>query len=83
MDNNILEKANLIANKIKEFPLNVETTIAELINYNPETNMVEPLTQGKIYKELYRVCYQMGMDLEQTYDGFGGLAYFYTFKRIK
>lgn len=57
------------------------TTIAELIKYEPEKSFVEPLTQGTIFNYVLDVCKKMNINLEEMDKSFGGLAYYYTFKK--
>lgn len=57
------------------------TKIAELIKYEPEKNFVEPLTQGKVFNYVFDVCKKMNINLEEVDESFGGLAYYYTFKK--
>lgn len=71
-----------IINKIKELPLNIETTIAKLINYKPEEQMIDPLIQGKVLVIVYVVCDEINIKLEVFEDSIGGLAYNYRFKKI-
>lgn len=73
---------NEILNKIKELPFNTETTIAELINYNPEENFVDPLEQGKIFNEINKFFREKNIYLEKNRDELGGLAFYYKFKKI-
>lgn len=73
---------NDIINKIKEAPMDTELTIAKLINYNPEVNMVEPLTQGEVFTAVEYNCKKNGIAIERIESGFGGLAYNYPFKKI-
>lgn len=42
---------NELVEKIKMLPEDKITTIAELTNYNPEENFVDPLKQGEIFNE--------------------------------
>lgn len=58
------------------------TTIAELIKYEPEKSFVEPLTQGKVFNYVLDVCKKMNINLEQVDKSFGGLAYYYDFKKV-
>lgn len=74
---------NEIVNKIKELPFNTETTIAELINYNPEENFVEPLSQGQIFNEMKKICLKENICIERNRDELGGLAFYYEFKKIE
>ncbi|MBO5530314.1 MAG: hypothetical protein J5970_02855 [Bacilli bacterium] len=80
--NNENEIINTITNKIKELPLNTEITIAELIGYNPQVNMVDPLTQGMNYNKVKAECEKNGIVLEENSDEIGGLGYYYKFKKI-
>lgn len=70
-----------IVKKIIDLPEGVDTTIANLINYNPEKEIIDPLTQGKIANLVVNVCKKMNIGLVLTEDGFGGLAYSYHFKK--
>lgn len=58
-----------------------KTKIAELIKYEPEKNFVEPLIQGKVFNYVFDVCKKMNINLEEVDESFGGLAYYYTFKK--
>lgn len=71
-----------IINKIKDLSNNIETTIAELINYNAEVKFIDPLTQGIISNIVKRECENNGIKLEKTENSFGGLAYYTKFKII-
>ena len=71
-----------ILSKIIEMPDNTETTIAELINYNPDKVFVSPLMQGKIFNAMKEQCEKNNIDIVEIRDGFGGLAYHYKFKKI-
>jgi hypothetical protein len=71
-----------IVNKIVKLPLNKTTTIAELIEYNPEVNFQDPLSQGIIYNNTLKVCKKLNIELEEIRDEFGGLAYHNKFKKI-
>ena len=74
---------NEIVNKIKELPFNTETTIAELINYNPEENFVEPLIQGQITNTVEEICRKENIYIERNKDEKGGLAFYGKFKKIE
>lgn len=71
-----------IINGIKELPLNTETTIAKLINYNLEEKMIDLLTQGNVLGIVCVVCDEINLKLEVLEDSIGGLAYNYRFKKI-
>lgn len=73
---------NTIINKIMELPFDTETTIAELINYDPKISPVSPLTQGIISRSVFTKCVAKGIKLEENTDVIGGLAYFVEFKKI-
>ena len=73
---------NNIVNKIIELPYNVETTIAQLIDYNPEVAFVSPLTQGIISNIVVNKCEGRGIKLDENRDELGGLAYYNKFKKI-
>jgi len=72
-----------IINKIIDLPNDYETTISEIINYMPENNFVDPLTQGIIYNKVNEICKEIKINLQSTYDKFGGLAFYYTFVKMK
>ena len=64
-------------------PYNTETTIAKLINYNPDKLFVSPLMQGKIFNAMKETCEKNNIDIEEIRNGFDGLAYNYKFKKNK
>lgn len=74
---------NNIVNKITELPYNTETTIAQLINYKPEVAFVSPMTQGIISNAVRNKCRSNNIDLKETDDSLGGLAYYVKFKKIQ
>lgn len=74
---------NYIVNEIVNLPYDVETTIAQLINYKPEEAFVSPMTQGIISNAVQKKCESSGIKLIENRDEFGGLAYNYKFKKIK
>lgn len=69
-----------IIKKIIDLPNGTTTTIANLINYNPNEKFIEPLTQGKISFLVNEICKRLNIKLERNKDKFGGLAYYYEFK---
>ena len=71
-----------IMKKIIDLPSESTTTIADLINYNPNETFVEPLTQGQIRRLVKETCKKFNIELEENKDGFGGLAYYYQFKKV-
>lgn len=71
-----------IVDKIKHLPFNVETTIAELINYNPDELFIEPLTQGQILNEVVAMCRKENIFIESNRDEIGGLAFYRKFTKI-
>ena len=74
---------NNIVNRIGELPYNIETTIAELINYNPENSFISPLTQGIISNAVKEKCRNNSIILEENKDSLGGLAYYIKFRKIQ
>lgn len=69
--------------KIDNLANNKETNIADLINYDPHKNFVEPLTQGKIHNWAFEICKRTNIPLVDTESTLGGLAFYYNFKKIK
>ena len=72
-----------VVKKIEEMEFNKEACIADLISYNPETGMVDPMTQGLIYKAVKDECKYKKINFIENPDGFGGVAFFYKFKKGK
>lgn len=77
------EQVLLIIREIVDLPYETETTIAKLINYNPEKNNIDPLTQGEIENLVEEICKKINIKLELKRDCFGGLAYYYSFKKVR
>lgn len=73
---------NNIISKINELPIDVETTIAKLVDYKPDVAFVSPLTQGIILNEILKKCKNSDIQLEETNDEFGGLPYYIKFKKV-
>lgn len=71
-----------IAKKIIDLPEGTDTTIANLINYNPKEEIIDALTQGKIANIVENVCIRMNIELSSTDDSIGGLAYYNHFKKV-
>lgn len=71
-----------LANKIKEMKSGTITTIAELIDYDPKKNMIEPMEQGRFVRRLEEECKKYDIELERNRDEKGGLAFFAKFKII-
>lgn len=82
-DKHLANKIYEIANKVLNAPLDTELTIAEVINYNPEVEIIDPLSQGLIKSCIEKICNKTGLKLVRTDDSFGGLAFFSKFKLIK
>ena len=78
-DNNIVME---LIKKVEELPFDKEITIAELINYNPEEENIEPLLQGETYNKLMETCKQKNINILEIEGGFAGLAYYYKFKKV-
>lgn len=70
-----------IINKLVDFPNEIDTTIAELIKYNPDIEFIEPMKQGQIFRLLEQVCNRLNIRFVNTNDSRGGLAFYYTFKK--
>jgi len=78
-DKHLANKIYEIANKVLNAPLDTELTIAEVINYNPEIEMIDPLSQGLIKSCIEKVCDKKGLELVRKDDSFGGLAFYNKF----
>lgn len=68
-----------IVKEIINLPNKTQTTIAQLINYDPSQNFVEPLEQCQIANFVEDVCEKINIRLERIRDGFTGLAYHYKY----
>lgn len=79
---NYKDQVYTITKKIIDLPSETITTIANLINYNPNETYVEPLTQGQIRRLVEETCKKLNIELEENRGGFGGLAYYYQFKKV-
>lgn len=79
---NYKDQVYTITKKIIDLPSETITTIANLINYNPNETYVEPLTQGQIRRLVEETCKKLNIELEEDRGGFGGLAYYYQFKKV-
>lgn len=66
--------------KIINYPKKKWISIAELIDYNPEFAIVDPLMQGKISRYVHSVCKKIAIELIEE-NRKGGLAYFNKFKK--
>ena len=67
--------------KIKDLKKGDTTNIAELINYNPNDGLVDPMIQGTVAHNVSYVCNIMGIQLESHKDSIGGLAYYNKFTK--
>lgn len=81
--NNLRKYILEIMEKIIALPNDFETSISKIINYNPESNFVDPLTQGIIFNKVSEICKEIKINLQLTYDDFGGLAFYYTFIKME
>ena len=70
-----------IVTKIIKLPNETNTNIAELINY--ERGTVSPLTQGKDVNLVDTICKKLNIKLVFNRDNIGGLAYYYSFKKVE
>lgn len=68
-----------IVKKIINLPYENVTTIANLINYNPNEKFVEPIIQGKISILVKEICKKLNIDLQENMDKIGGLAFYCEF----
>lgn len=66
--------------KINNFKSGIWTSIAKLIDYNPENGFVEPLMQGTISMYVRKVCKKLGIEFIDD-NSIGGLAYMIKFKK--
>ena len=71
-----------IMKKIIDLPSGITTTIANLINYNPNEKFVEPLEQGRIRFLINETCKKLNIELKYNRDKIGGLAYYYEFVKL-
>ena len=78
-----MNNINEILNKLKEMDYNKETCIAELINYNPEVNFVEPMEQMSILRQVCTSAEENNIFLEENHGEKGGLGFYVKFKKIK
>ena len=79
---NYKDQVYTITKKIIDLPSENISTIADLINYNPNETYVEPLTQGQIRRLVEETCKKLNIELEENRGRFGGLAYYYQFKKV-
>ena len=70
-----------IVNKINNLNSDTWTTIAKLINYDPQISNIDPLRQGTISMFVRNICKKIGIALIDKDHRFGGLAYFIEFKK--
>ncbi len=71
-----------VVKKIIDFPFDTNTTIAELINYNPKEKNIDPLTQGVMFDLIENIFEKFNIKLEEATDVIGGLAYYISFKKV-
>ncbi len=74
---NIVSKA---VEGIVETPVHQDMTIAELIEYDP-MEMIDPVTQGLIFRDIKEVCQELGITLEEKTDQIGGLMFYLPFHK--
>lgn len=84
-DKELAETIFEIVTKINELRRWKKASIAKLINYdpknNPNTKLVDPLTQGKVNRYVNQVCEKIGIKIKKVDDSVRGLAYFTEFKK--
>lgn len=78
-----MNNINEILNKIKEMDYNKETCIAELINYNPEVDFVEPMDQMAILRQVCALAEENNICIEKNMEEIGGLGFFVKLKKVK
>lgn len=78
-----MNNINEILNKLKEMDYNKETCIAELINYNPEVDFVEPMAQMAILRQVCALAEENNICLEENKKEKGGLGFFVKLKKVK
>lgn len=71
-----------IVKRIIDLPNETTTTIADLINYNPNEKFVEPIMQGQIKRLVKETCKKLNIELDENRDKIGGLAYYSEFKKV-
>ena len=81
------EIRNIVINAmqlIDSIACNSETSIAELIHYNPENKNLDPMTQGFIVNIIKDLCnhYKFQIQLEFNHDMIGGLMFFQKFIKL-
>lgn len=79
---NVLKEIIMVFNRIKELPMNEETMLATIINYNPQNQVVPPIIQGKLFTCIMELCKKNNIALELNNDELGGLGYYYKFRKI-
>ena len=82
IDANLNTSVYNIMRKIIDLPTKTTTTIADLINYNPNETFVEPLIQGQISRLVKEACKKLNIKLEHNKDEFNGLAYYNKFEKV-
>ena len=82
MNNNVKLTSDIIE-KIKKLPFSTETTIAELINYNPEENFIDPMEQMSILRKVCALAEENNICLEKNMEEKGGLGFFTKFKKTE
>lgn len=80
---NVLKEIILVFNRIKELPMNEETMLATILNYNPSNQVVSPIIQGAFFACIMEICNKNNIVLEVNNDELGGLGYYYKFKKIE
>lgn len=81
-DETLFEEVFNIVKKIVLLPKRKVFTVAKLINYNPETTVVNPLRQGTVLNCVKKTCSMIKIELVEASKGFTGLAYHYKLKKI-
>ena len=80
-ETNYKDQVYTIIKKIIDLPSETITTIADLINYNPNETFVELDTQAQIRRLVKETCKKLNIELEENRYSFGG-AYYFQFKIV-
>lgn len=77
----LVDTVLVIVEKIVALPKKKKFTIAKLIDYDPQKDIVDPLKQGTIKTLVSKVCKKLGIQLTAIDKSFGGLAYNVTHRK--
>ena len=78
----VIEGLHALSDEIlSDIPKKKKFTIAKLIDYDPQKDIVDPLKQGTIKTLVSKVCKKLGIQLTTIDKSFGGLAYNVTHRK--